>query len=100
MPKLRMEVSHTLSQEEALKRIKGLLGEVKIQFADKVTDLNERWSGNEGTFSFSAMGFATSGTLLVSERKVVLEGSLPFAAALFKGRIEEAIRNRARTLLA
>ncbi|KKP24673.1 MAG: hypothetical protein UR25_C0001G0162 [Candidatus Nomurabacteria bacterium GW2011_GWE1_32_28] len=35
MAKLNMAVSHRLSQDEALKRVKTLLGEVKTQFADQ-----------------------------------------------------------------
>ncbi len=100
MAKLNMAVSHRLAQDEALRRIKTLLGEVKNQFADKISDLREEWSGNTGTFSFSAMGFSVSGTLTVKPSEVELCGNFPFAAMFFKGKIESTIRERAETLLA
>jgi len=100
MPKLKMSVPHRLPQDEALNRIKGLLGQVKQQYADKISDLHEEWSGNAGTFSFSAMGFSISGSLNVTASEVELNGNLPFAASFFKAKIESAIRERATILLA
>ncbi len=100
MAKLNMVVSHRFTQEEAVKRIKTLLGEVKNQFADRISDLREEWDGNAGKFSFSAMGFPVSRTLIVKPSKVELSGSLPFASTFFKGKIESMIRERAETLLA
>ncbi len=100
MPKLNMVVSHHLAQDEALKRVKNLLGEVKNQFTDKIRDLREQWDGNTGTFSFSTMGFSVSGTLTVKSSVVELAGKLPFAAIFFKGKIESAVRERAEALLA
>ena len=100
MPKLNMAVSHRLTQDEAVFRIKALLGEVKKEHADKISNLREEWNGNTGTFSFSAMGFSVSGTLIVKPSEVELSGSLPFAASFFKGKIESTLRERAETLLA
>lgn len=99
MPKLNMAMPHKLSQDEALRRIKTFLGEVKAQFADKIGDLREQWNENTGTFSFSAMGFSVSGTLTVKGSEVELSGDLPFAAAFFRGKIESTIRKRAESLL-
>lgn len=100
MPKLNMTVDHSLTQAEALRRVKGLLGDVKIQFADRINDLKEKWTENEGEFSFDAMGFSVSGTLTVTSNTVEIYGKLPFAAAFFKGKIESTIRERAQKLLA
>ncbi len=99
MAKLNMVVSHRLMQDEAVKRVKTLLSEVKNQFADKISDLHEEWNGNTGIFSFSAMGFSVSGTLTVKSSEVELSGNLPFAASFFKGKIESTIKERAQTLL-
>ena len=100
MAQLSMSILHKLSQDEALRRIKNLLTEVKTQFADKISDLHEQWDGNGGTFSFSAMGFSISGVLAVKSDKVELLGKLPFAASFFIGKIEAIIRDRAEKLLA
>lgn len=100
MPKLEIVVSHTLPPNEATKRVQTLLGEVKTQFSDKISDLREHWNGNTGTFSFKAMGFAVSGTLTVRQREVQLVGDLPFAALIFKKKIETTIRDEAERKLA
>ncbi len=100
MPKLNMTINHHLPQVEALERVKGLLGDVKAEYADKISNLEEDWEKNQGVFSFDAMGFSVSGTLTVSEKTVEINGKLPFAAALFKGNIESTIRERADKLLA
>lgn len=100
MPKMSVVVPHQLTQDEAMGRIRRLLGEVKTDYGDKVTDLKESWSGNRGEFGFKAMGFAVSGTLDVKPGEVALNGNLPFAALPFKSKIETTIRDRATQLLA
>ncbi len=100
MATLNMSIPHKLSQDDALRRIKGLLDKVKSEHADKVSDLREEWTDNLGRFSFSAMGFSVSGTLAVTPTQVQFSGDLPFAASVFKSRIETAIRERATDLLA
>jgi len=97
---MEIAIPHRLMYDEALQRIKGLLGEVKTDFADKISDLNERWTGNTCVFSFRAMGFAVSGTLVVDASEVKLSGILPLAASFFRGKIESIIRERANNLLA
>lgn len=99
MPGINVSVPHQLPQDEALSRVKGLLGQVKAQFSDKVSDLQESWTGYVGTFSFSAMGFPVSGTFTVGASEVILQSTLPFAALPFKGKIESTIRERAAILL-
>ena len=100
MARLDMVVSHHLTQDEALGRIKTLLGQVKNQFADTISNLREDWNGNTGKFSFSAMGFSVSGTLTVKPSRVELSADLPLAAMFFKEKIESTIRERAEILLA
>jgi hypothetical protein len=95
-----MAISHRLTQEEATKRIKTLLGEVKVQFADKISNLQEKWNGSTGEFSFSAMGFSVSGVLTVRPSGVELEGKIPLMALPFKGTIESILLERAEKLLA
>jgi hypothetical protein len=99
MPEIDMSFPHNLPQNEALTRIKKLLGEVKSEHADKISDLNEKWSGHSGQFSFKAFSFSVSGTLEVSPSAVRLNGKLPFAAGLFKDQIEDTIRQRATNML-
>lgn len=100
MPTFNMKIPHQLTKEEVLRRVQGLLGEMKNDFADRISNLCEEWNGDTGTFSFSVMGFSVSGTLIVTSSEVEISGKLPFAATFFKNKIESIIEERAKTLLA
>lgn len=100
MPSIKVSVPHSLNPDEAVRRIRNLVTDIKAQFADKVTDVKEEWTGPHGEFGFKAMGFEITGTVQVDAREVQIQSSLPFAATPFKGRIEAVIQERARQLLA
>ena len=96
-----MTINHGLTQEDALVRVKGLLGDLKTQFANMITDLKEEWKDSSCKFSFKAKGMAISGTLAVEGSAVKISSEeLPFLLSLAKPRIEQMIRERANTLLA
>ena len=99
MPKLNLAVPHGLSQEEAATRLKGFLEKVRAKYQDKFSDLEEEWTDNTSKFSFKSMGFAFKGNVAVNDNDVKLEGDLPFAAMMFKGKIEETIRDNLTRLL-
>lgn len=99
MPKSTVTVNHQLGKDEALNRIKGLLGQAKEQYGDRITDLQENWTDNGGTFAFRAMGFKISGSLAVGATDVAIVGDYPFAALPFKSTIEATLRERAERLL-
>ena len=99
MPRIDMTFRHDLPQEEALRRIKRLLTDVQARFADKVSDVRERWNGSVGKFSFSVMGFSTNGELVVGPSTVLLTGKLPPLATFFRGKIESVILEQATALL-
>ena len=100
MPTINVAVPHRLTQDEAVLRIKNLLGDVKTRYADQIVGLNEAWDGYAGKFSFQAMGMPVTGTLAVKPAQVEISGQLPFAAMFFKDKIEALIRQRAEALLA
>jgi len=100
MPKSTVTVGHELGKDEALTRIKGLLDHVKQQYGDRITNLEENWMDDGGSFSFQAMGFKMAGTLAVSDTDVAITGDYPWAAKPFQGTIEATLRERAERLLA
>ena len=65
-----------------------------------VSDLQQEWTDSTLTFSFRAMGMAVSGTLVVEDAEVTVETELPLAAALFKGLIQQQIREELQRVLA
>ena len=62
MPNLMVSVSHQLSQEDALRRIRAVVAHAKVQYADKINDLRDSWKGYVGTFDGSGMGQKASGS--------------------------------------
>jgi hypothetical protein len=100
MPKIKLSVPHQLGQDEAKCRVSKLITESRGQFGDKVTDLEEAWTGNIETFRFCAMGMAIDGRLDVQPAEVLIDVNLPWAALPFKGRVESEILKHARELLA
>jgi hypothetical protein len=98
MPKLAVSVPHTLSQDEALHRIKTAVAQARV--SGKVENLEENWSANICTFSGSAMGQSASATITVNPSDVAFDVALPFAASLFKSQIASTIRDFTAKLLA
>lgn len=92
MPKLSIPVPHQLDAEDVKNRLLGLMNKIKEKHGDKFTNLKEEWGENSGTFSFSTFGFNVKGTITSEPGKVVLDADLPFAAMMFKGKIEQEVR--------
>ena len=99
MSNLKMSIPHSLPEEEALKRIKALLGNLKEEQKDLIENVNEQWDGNSGNFNFTAKGFDLSGTIDVKPESVDIDADLPFALTFFKGMIKNVIDEKARELL-
>ena len=100
MPSLKVSVAHELGQEVAAERLKRLLEGVKAQYADKLSNLEEEWDDFTGRFKISAMGIKSEGTVAIEETEVRVDGKIPLAAMIFKGRIEETIRSYLAKILA
>ena len=94
MPSLKISFPHQLGQPEAVERLKNLLTRVKDKYQDQVSDLKESWNDNTLTFSFSTYGFQVAGDVIVQPTEVQLDGQIPFAAMMFKGKIENAVRDQ------
>lgn len=97
---IKMNFEHSLGEDEAQKRIKGLFQALKNEYRDKMKELKESWNGNVSSFSFSLLGFSIAGNINVSAKNVAFSFDLPFAAMIFKGEVEKSINVRVRALLA
>jgi len=100
MPSLSITVPHALGSEEAVSRLKDFFARIKQEHQDKVSNLEEQWEGNKLSYGFSTFGFNIKGDLTVEPNEVVVNGSLPFAAMMFKGKIEESVRDQLTRRLA
>ena len=100
MPGFKTEVPHQLDRETATERLKTFLEKVRQQYQGQVSNLQESWNEDTLTFAFSTYGFKISGTLTVAAGAVLLGGRLPLAAMMFKGKIEQTIRDELAKVLA
>lgn len=100
MSNLSLSIPHTLSKEEALGRIKQLISTLKEEQKGNISDVQENWEGNKGSFSINAKGFAFSGSIEVKDNSADIEADLPMAVSFFKGAISSMISERAKKLLA
>ena len=99
MPSLKMSVPHQLGQDEAVTRLKGFLEKVKQRYQNQVSDLEESWAANTLDFAFKTYGFHIKGHMVVDPDDVKFEGQIPFAAMMFKGKIEQTIRDEMNRVL-
>ncbi len=99
MPSLKITVPHQLGQAEAVMRLKGFLAKVKERYQNQVSDLEETWSDNTLDFGFKTYGFQIKGRMVVEPAEVQFEGQIPFAAMMFKGKIEQTIRDEINRVL-
>jgi hypothetical protein len=99
MPKIDINIDHSLDQIVALERIKNLLKKLKEEHGDSISDLTEKWDENGSVFSFKAMGMFIEGNITVMKERVYLEAKIPLVAVPFKGMIERTITDEATKLL-
>jgi hypothetical protein len=97
MPKVRVAVPHALSVEAALEKARPALEKTVSDFQGH--DLQLDFSGTQGTFRFKSLAFTIQGSVQVDSSQVAVEIDLPFAALMFKDKVEKAVnKNLSRAL--
>ena len=99
MPQLVMEVPHTLGQAAAIERLKREFEVAKETYQSHISELEEEWTEGTLRFSFRAAGMNISGDLVVEERVVKIHSHLPLPALMFKGVIDQRVREELGKLL-
>jgi hypothetical protein len=99
MASLSVSVPHQLGQQAALARVREFLESVRRDYAGQMSDVEGQWDDNRLQFGFRASGLTISGNMVVEESQVHVNAPLPLAAAFFRGRIENAIRDELQRLL-
>jgi hypothetical protein len=100
MPTVTITTPHSLGAEEATTRLKSFFTKLKERHADKVSNLEEAWNDNKLDYSFSTYGFNIKGDIAIEPDQIKVNGNLPFAAMMFKGKIEQTVRDELEKLLA
>ncbi len=99
MPGFSTEVPHQLGKDAATEKLKGFLEVVKERYRKEINEINGHWEGNVLTYDLTTFGIKVDGTLVVEEDAVQMQGNLPFAAMMFKGKIVNSIRDALQKVL-
>jgi putative polyhydroxyalkanoic acid system protein len=93
MPSFSTQVPHPLDQQSAVEKLTGLLVALQTKYKDVASDVQGTWADNVLNFSLKVMGFKITGKVTVQDKLATVEGQIPMAAAMFRGRIEESIKS-------
>ncbi len=99
MPHMHISLPHTLGAAEALARMRQFAARLRAEHAHRISHVREQWQANTGRFHLHLMGAPVEATVTVGESEVRMQGHLPWAAALLRGRIEATIRREVAALL-
>jgi hypothetical protein len=99
VPKLQVEVPHTLSLKEARYRVERFVEAAQGHFGEHVAGLSQDWCDNVLSFCFKTLGMQIVGDIGVEDGRVIVKSSLPLAAMILKGKIESEIRSRLERVL-
>jgi len=100
MAKFITAVEHQLGAATAQSRLQDFITQMTTQYADTIDSMDGTWNDNELTFELTVMGMQVSGTLTVSEDVIEIQGTMPFALSLMRGRMEKTMEQELRKLLA
>jgi hypothetical protein len=94
-----VSVPHHLSQEDAMKRIKSLVNELKTRFGGQVSDVHEEWTENSCKFSMKLKMFRLAGSIVVEPKVVVIKGTMPTGTGRYENKAKTLIQDQAQKLL-
>ncbi len=100
MPKFGVTVPHNLTKDEARSRLERFVEVLQQKFEGKVSDLNQSWDGDTLNFGFKTFGIQLTGGITVADNELKLDGDLPFAAMMFRGKIESDIKEQLEKIVA
>jgi putative polyhydroxyalkanoate system protein len=100
MPKFGVTVPHQLTKDDARSRLERFVEVLQTKFEGKVSDLNQSWEGDTLKFSFKTFGIQLTGGITVYDNELKLDGDLPFAAMMFRGKIESDIKEQLERIVA
>jgi putative polyhydroxyalkanoate system protein len=100
MPKFGVSVPHTLTKEDARSRLERFAEMLEAKFANQVSDLQQSWEGDTLKFHFKTYGIPLNGGITVADKELNVAGDIPFAAMMFKGKIESEIREQLEKIVA
>ena len=98
MDPLVVTITHSLGRDEALRRLKPALATAS-KTVPIITVDEERWTDNRVDFKLRAMGQSIAGNVIVEEKSVRCELTLPWLLHKFATAVQGAITSKGRALL-
>lgn len=99
MPAFSTEVSHTLGQTEAQRRLASFLDTIREKYEDRISEVTGNWQEHILDFALTTYGIKVSGKIAVEDQLVRMDGELPFAALMFKGKIVSGFQEALQKVL-
>ena len=96
---LIVSIPHRLGKDEAIRRLKTGLAEIRTKYSQLFAVSEETWDRDRLQFRISALGQAASGTIDVAEDSVRLEIFLPWLLAKLAETLQPLIRREGTLLL-
>jgi hypothetical protein len=96
---LIVSIPHRLGKEEALRRIRDGLGNVRQSYAQLITIEEEVWTGDRLAFRVRSLGQVAHGAIDVLEDHVQLEVTLPWLLGVMAEKLTPAIRKEGTLML-
>ena len=79
---------HSLSKEDAINRVKSLSEQLYQANKKDINSFNQQWKANKADVLITIMRMQFKGQVEVTSHDVCVKITLPFAALLFKKKIE------------
>ncbi len=98
MDPLVVTISHSLDKDEVVRRLQPALGRAAQMFPVLNIE-HEQWSDNRMDFQIRAFGQAVTGNVLVGDKEVRLDITLPWLLAKFADVVRDAIERRVKVLV-
>ena len=93
---MRIEYNHNHEKTRAYEIIDSFLEELQDKYSDMISNPSKKWNApkDKMDFSFNAKGFDIKGDIELTDKGIIFDGKLPFAARFFKGKIESMVREK------
>ena len=99
VPTRRRHHPHKLGKEEAARRLKSRLRQVRSTFGEKFVVLKDEWTGDHLDFRASLLGQTTTGTVDVADDHVRLEVELPWMLSLLANKAKAMVQKQGQLML-
>ena len=103
MSRIDLTIPHSLSREEATRRIEGLIPGAVEKYGDMIRNLEEDHQGDTWRFEFDFSKFPfsghISGEMRVEASQIIVWAEIPPAMMPFQGLLEETIQKKAGEML-